>query len=214
MPTLEEQKKIVLEFAAIDEKISNCEEKINLCEASIKNKFLEMFGGMEKNISFSKIFIDDTKNGVKIPASEYLSEGKIPIIDQSVNEIAGYSNFEENFYKNLPCIIFGDHTEIFKYVDEKFFLGADGTKILIPADRNEIETIFLFYMLKIEYKPIGGYSRHFRNLVSQKFYLPPKEKQEKFAEYVKDIEGEKVAAQVQLEELKLSREKLVEKYFR
>ncbi|MBR6014119.1 MAG: N-6 DNA methylase [Selenomonadaceae bacterium] len=116
LPSLEEQKKIIGEFTELDEKISNCDKKIISCDLAIKNKFAEMFGGFEKNISFSKIFIDDTKNGEKIPASEYLTEGKIPIIDQSVNEIAGYSNSEENFYKNLPCIIFGDHTEIFKYV--------------------------------------------------------------------------------------------------
>ena len=214
MPTLEEQKKIIGEFSELDEKILSCEEKITASDILIKNKFSEMFGGMEKNISFSKIFIDDTKNGEKIPASEYLTEGKIPIIDQSVNEIAGYSNFEENFYKNLPCIIFGDHTEIFKYIEEKFFLGADGTKILIPADRNEIEIIFLFYMLKFEYKPVGGYSRHFRNLISQKFYLPPKNLQEKFAEFVAVAEEEKNSAKNLREKYLSERAALVEKYFR
>ena len=214
VPTLEEQKKIIGEFSELDEKILQCEEKISASDLAIKNKFSEMFGGLEKNISFSKIFIDDTKNGEKIPASEYLPEGKIPIIDQSVNEIAGYSNFEENFYKNLPCIIFGDHTEIFKYIEEKFFLGADGTKILIPADRNEIETIFLFYMLKFEYKPVGGYSRHFRNLISQKFYLPPKNLQEKFAEFVAVAEEEKNSAKILREKYLSERAALVEKYFR
>ncbi len=130
-----------------------------------------------------------------------------------MNEIAGYSNSEKNFYKNLPCIIFGDHTEIFKYVTEKFFLGADGTKILIPADRNEMEIIFLFYMLKFEYKIIGGYSRHFRNLVSQKFYLPPKELQEKFSKTVEMLENEKNLAKNLREKYLLEREELVKKYF-
>ncbi len=214
MPSIEEQKKIVEEFKLIDEKISVQEKIISDGDLKIKNKFAEMFGGFEKNISFSKICIDDTRNGEKIPASDYLTEGKIQIIDQSINEIAGYSNFEKNFYENLPCIIFGDHTEIFKFVREKFFLGADGTKILIPSDRNKIDTIFLFYMLKFEHKTTGGYSRHFRNLNSEKFYLPPKEIQEKFSKFVMEVEGEKKSAIESKKILEVERENLVEKYFK
>lgn len=214
MPSIEEQKKIVEEFKLIDEKISAQEKIISDGDLKIKNKFTEMFGGFEKNILFSKICIDDTRNGEKIPAADYLTEGKIQIIDQSINEIAGYSNFEKNFYENLPCIIFGDHTEIFKFVREKFFLGADGTKILIPSDRNKIDTIFLFYMLKFEHKTIGGYSRHFRNLNSEKFYLPPKEMQEKFSKFVLEVEGEKNSAIESKKILEVERENLVEKYFK
>ena len=214
VPSVEEQKKIISEFKLIDEKISAQEKIISDGDLKIKNKFTEMFGGFEKNISFSKICIDDTRNGEKIPASDYLTEGKIQIIDQSINEIAGYSNLEKKSYENLPCIIFGDHTEIFKFVTEKFFLGADGTKILIPSDRNKIDTIFLFYMLKFEHKIIGGYSRHFRNLNSEKFYLPPKEIQEKFSKYVFEVESEKNSAIESKKILEVERENLVEKYFK
>lgn len=214
VPSIEEQKKIISEFKLIDEKISAQEKIISDGDLKIKNKFTEMFGGFEKNILFSKICIDDTRNGEKIPAADYLTEGKIQIIDQSINEIAGYSNFEKNFYENLPCIIFGDHTEIFKFVREKFFLGADGTKILIPSDRNKIDTIFLFYMLKFEHKTTGGYSRHFRNLNSEKFYLPPKEIQEKFSKYVFEVESEKNSAIELKKILEVERENLVEKYFK
>lgn len=214
VPPLDEQKKIVDAFRAVDADIDAQKKVIAACDTDVKEKFAEMFGGVEKNISLSKICVDDTKHGEKIPASEYLSEGKFPIIDQSVNEIAGYSDSEENLYENLPCIIFGDHTEIFKYVTEKFFLGSDGVKILIPANRNEFNEIFLFHMLKTEYKPIGGYSRHFRNLNDTKFYLPPKELQEQFAEYVRVAEERKAAAQKRLAKLKAEREELVTKYFR
>ena len=77
-----------------------------------------------------------------------------------------------------------------------------------------MEIIFLFYMLKFEYKIIGGYSRHFRNLVSQKFYLPPKELQEKFSKTVEMLENEKNLAKNLREKYLLEREELVEKYFR
>ena len=51
-------------------------------------------------------------------------------------------------------------------------------------------------------------------MVSQKFYLPPKEKQEKFAEYVKEVEGEKNNLLETKKNLSAERERLVEKYFR
>lgn len=216
VPPLEEQKKIVEEFRAIDEEISAQEKIIAACDEDVKEKFAEMFGpySSKKDCKFLNLCSDDTSNGIKIPAENYLPEGDVPIIDQSVNEIAGYSKLNAPPYENLPCIIFGDHTEIFKYETEKFYMGADGVKIIIPTDRNQLNVLFLLYMLKIEYKPTGGYSRHFKNLGSAKFYLPPLELQEKFAEYVRENEAKKKSAQVRVEELKAAREELVVKYFR
>ena len=42
----------------------------------------------------------------------------------------------------------------------------------------------------------------------------PKELQEKFAEYVLAVENKKITAQKKLDDLKIFRENLVEKYFR
>ena len=117
-------------------------------------------------------------------------------------------------YDNLPCVIFGDHTEIFKFESEKFYLGADGTKIIIPVDRNKLNATFLFHMLRTEYRPLGGYARHLKNLKSLKFYLPPIELQEEFATYVKNCEAMKNSARIRREKLIHEREDLVTKYFR
>ena len=218
LPPVEVQSKIVEEFKAIAVQTYQIEENIQNLDAAIKNKFAELFDDYSsaKNYSFTSLCKDDTASGVKFQTSEYLKSGEIPIIDQSVNEIAGYMNLEDNPppYDDLPCIIFGDHTEIFKLERERFYLGADGTKIITPINRNELDTTFLFYMLKTEYRPLGGYARHFKNLKSLKIYLPPLELQEEFALYVENCESMKKSARKRLEELKSEREELVRKYFR
>ena len=78
---------------------------------------------------FDEIFVDMTRFGTKIPTSEYNDIGKYIIVDQSQNQVAGYTDNEQGLFNDLPAIIFGDHTRVIKYVDKPFFLGADGTKI-------------------------------------------------------------------------------------
>ena len=218
LPPLDVQRQIVAEFNSVHAQIAAQVDSIQNLDAAIKNKFFEMFDdySVAKNYSFTSLCKDDTASGVKFQTSEYLKSGDVPIIDQGANEIAGYMNVTNNLapYDDLPCVIFGDHTEIFKLEREKFYLGADGTKIIIPIDRNKLNAMFLFYMLRTEYKPLGGYARHFKNLKSLKFYLPPIELQEKFAEYVENCEALKKSAWNKKAELIAEREGLVRKYFR
>ena len=218
LPPIDVQKKIVEEFAALDAKILSAQEMITGLDADIKAKFNELFGiySTVKNYSFVTLCKDDTASGVKFQTSEYQTTGDIPIIDQGANDIAGYMNTKNNPspYEDLPCVIFGDHTEIFKFERKRFYLGADGTKIIVPVNRDELDATFLFYMLKIEYRPIGGYARHFKNLKSLKLYLPPLELQKKFAAYVENCEALKSSARANREKLILEREELVTKYFR
>ena len=67
---------------------------------------------------------------IKIPQGKYQKAGKYPIVDQGAEFIAGYSDDGKKLYSgDLPVVVFGDHTRIFKFVDFHFSLGADGTKI-------------------------------------------------------------------------------------
>ena len=212
------QRQIVAEFNSVDAQIAAQDDTIAKLNADIQAKFSALFEGYsdDKIYSFTTLCKDDTASGVKFQTSEYLKSGEVLIIDQGANEIAGYMNVANNPapYDDLPCVIFGDHTEIFKLVREKFYLGADGTKIIVPVDRNKLNAMFLFYMLRTEYKPLGGYARHFKNLKSLKLYLPPIELQEKFAAYVTNCEAMKESARRRREELISERAALVTKYFR
>ena len=111
--------------------------------------------------SFDEVLKDCTKLGTKIPTSEYLENGKYPIIDQGQNDIAGYYDSDDGLFEDVPTIVFGDHTRVVKYVDKPCFLGADGVKLLCPVDK-DINCKYLFYQLSYADIPNTGYNRHFK----------------------------------------------------
>ena len=47
---------------------------------------------------------------IKIQKSEFSINGKFPVIDQSTNPIAGYTDIEKALLDNGEYVIFGDHT--------------------------------------------------------------------------------------------------------
>ena len=110
---------------------------------------------------FTDVIYDVTKEGRKLPTSEYKDKGLYPIIDQGQNNIAGYTDEIDGLFSNVPAIIFGDHTRIIKYVDTPFFIGADGVKILKAKDE-KANYKFLYYALSSAKIPNTGYNRHFK----------------------------------------------------
>ena len=126
--------------------------------------------------TFDEVFIDKTKYGVKVQASEYGEQGEHIIIDQGQSQIAGYTDREEGLFEEVPVVIFGDHTRVIKYVDEPFFLGADGVKVLRSKDENA-NYKYLYYALKNARIPNTGYNRHFRWLKEIKINYPDSNKQ-------------------------------------
>lgn len=119
-------------------------------------------------IAFESLFKDKTRLGTKIKTDDYLECGKHPIVDQGQNEVAGYTNLEDGIYADVPAVIFGDHTRVIKYIDEPFFLGADGTKIL-KGYKPHSNQKYLYYALRAAKIPNLGYSRHFKCLKELKF---------------------------------------------
>ena len=121
----------------------------------------------------------------KVQKSEYLTVGKIPIIDQSKIYISGYTNDEQAIIiPTTPYIIFGDHTCIVKYVDFTFAQGADGIKILSP--NKKVIPKYFYYFLRNNKIESDGYKRHFSKLKELQFPLPPLSVQQ---EIVAEIEG-------------------------
>lgn len=125
-------------------------------------------------IPFSNGFIQ--KKG-KIPShintSDFQLAGNYPIVDQSINSIAGYTDDETKLFKEpLPVIIFGDHTRIFKFIDFSFAIGAQGTKIFIP-NKELFDPQFLFYNLSNLAIPNRGYNRHSKLLNEYSIVKPP-----------------------------------------
>ena len=66
--------------------------------------------------------------------SAYKEVGRLPVVDQGQDLIAGFVDDDDlRFRGHLPVIVFGDHTRIFKYVDFPFVAGADGTRLIVPS---------------------------------------------------------------------------------
>jgi len=113
---------------------------------------------------------------IKIPRGKYNKTGRYPIIDQGAEFIAGYTNDKDKLYSgNLPVIVFGDHTRIFKFVDFPFSVGADGTKLIQP--KNFLYPKYFFYYLSSLSIPSKGYNRHYKYL-KENFIVFPQQKSE------------------------------------
>jgi restriction endonuclease S subunit len=117
------------------------------------------------------IYVEARKH--KIKKSEYLTQGIIPVIDQSQEFIAGYINDETKAYDGpLPVIVFGDHTCTKKFIKFPFAVGADGTQLIRPKNQNRLDIRYLFYALFVVPVEQFGYQRHFKYLKDAKI-LPP-----------------------------------------
>ncbi len=136
--------------------------------------------------SFDEVFEDVTKLGVKMKTDEYHPIGKYQIIDQGQEAVAGYSDLEDGVFENVPAIVFGDHTRIVKYVDQPFFLGADGVKVLRSRFK-DANYRYLYYALKSVKIPNTGYNRHFKWLKEAKIYYPNSEEQSKIVSILDGI---------------------------
>ncbi len=108
----------------------------------------------------------------KIPSSGILDKGKIPVIDQSTDYIAGFTN-EQNSIINTkePRIVFGDHTRILKLINFDFARGADGTQVLLSNNKRMPQHLFYHTLLKIDLSNYG-YARHFKFLKGTRILLP------------------------------------------
>jgi type I restriction enzyme, S subunit len=107
----------------------------------------------------------------KIPASEILENGNVPVIDQSKEFICGFTNDEDARIRDNPKIIFGDHTRILKFINFDFARGADGTQMIASNSLSMPPHLFYHSLLKIDLSSYG-YARHFKFLKQSNITLP------------------------------------------
>ena len=134
---------------------------------------------------YKDIFFNISAKPYQILQSQIQASGVYPVISQSINYIEGYSNLCKVFNHNEPCIIFGDHTRVVKYVDFNFIVGGDGVKILCPKVNTKWSYYIITYVTsQIENK---GYSRHYGQLVKFKYLLPPKSEQIRIVQKIEEL---------------------------
>jgi type I restriction enzyme S subunit len=122
--------------------------------------------------------IEQVKYTRKIQRKDFLDDGQFPIVSQEAEFTNGYWDDETDVFRvSTPVVIFGDHTQVFKYVDFDFVLGADGVKVLQPRDF--LRPKFFFYELQAANFTSLGYARHYRLLKELVIKYPPLSEQQR-----------------------------------
>ena len=122
--------------------------------------------------------IEHVKYTKKVQRKEFLNEGTFPIVSQEADFTIGYWNDENDVFRvTTPVVIFGDHTQVLKYVDFDFVLGADGVKILLPC--KFLHPKFLYYQLQSVDFELLGYARHYKLLKEMEICFPPLAEQQR-----------------------------------
>ena len=136
--------------------------------------------------------------------SQYESSGFFPIVDQGKEQIAGYTCDETKLVRDVPGIVFGDHTREIKYVDYFFVPGADGVKWIRAVDGIGIR--YLFHCLLSLSIPSRGYNRHWNLVREMRIPVPPLEVQreivrilDQFTTLEAELEAELEARRTQYE---------------
>ena len=136
---------------------------------------------------FTILYRDVTKEGIKIPQEKYCLTGQFPIVDQGQRIIAGWWNDDDGIFKDVPAIIFGDHTRAIKYMEEPFFIGADGVKILRPTNVRD-NPKYLYYALQAAKIPKLGYSRHFKVVKELEIRMYSRDEQDEIVRVLEKID--------------------------
>ena len=200
-PSLEEQKKIASVLSALDSKIeinNHINAELEAMAKTLYDYWFVQFDFPDKNGKPYKtsggkmVWNEELKREIpdcwesimiencllkessikKIPTAEILEKGKFPVIDQSTDFIAGFTNDNEAIIKtDEPRIIFGDHTRILKLINFDFARGADGTQVMLSNNKRMPQHLFFNTLLKIDLSNYG-YARHYKFLKDISIILP------------------------------------------
>ncbi|MBD3906506.1 restriction endonuclease subunit S [Chryseobacterium sp. Ch-15] len=198
LPPLSTQRKIANILSGYDDLIENNQKRIKILEEMAQQTYEEWFVRMRFPGYETAVFDEDglpegwekdlvgnqlgkVKSTNKIKSSDIEKNGSIPVVDQSRDFIAGYTDDESAIikYEDTPFIVFGDHTRILKLVNFDFARGADGTQIIIS--NNECLPQHLLYLTLINVDLSNyHYARHYKYLKDSEIVIPSKNVANKF----------------------------------
>ena len=189
LPPMDIQKNIATILSRYDSLIENYQKQIKLLEEAAQRLYKEWFIDLRFPEHENTNIIDGVPEGwekkkvgeviakvprsKQIPTKDYQNEGAIPIIDQSRDYIAGYTDdIESRVESNEPYIVFGDHTRILKYVPFPFAKGADGTQLIMSNNLDLMPQCLLFTSLVSVDLSNYSYARHFKYLKEEEILIP------------------------------------------
>ena len=203
LPTMDRQRRIAEILFAYDNLIENNRKQIALLEEAAQRLYREYFVDLRFPGYENTKIVDGVPEGwgkelvgnliAKVPRTkqikvvDYLSEGVLPIIDQSREFVAGYTDDKDALVNTeLPIIVFGDHTRILKYIQFPFAKGADGTQLIISNTTRMPQSLFYFSLVAVDLSNYH-YARHFKYLKAEEIFVPPLDIANKFDKFASPI---------------------------
>ena len=188
IPSLAEQQAIVDVLSTYDDLIENNKKQIKLLEEAAQRLYKEWFVDLRFPGHETTPIVDGVPEGWKkvevgtciakvartkqVMTAELLEVGKIPVVDQSRNFIAGYINDEDTVVDlGIPIIVFGDHTRVLKYIQFPFAKGADGTQLIVTNNEKMPQSLFYCSLVNVDLSNYH-YARHFKYLKAEEILLP------------------------------------------
>lgn len=189
LPNKETQNRIAQILFRYDSLTENYQKQIKLLEEAAQRLYKEWFvdlnfPGYESTKVVDSVpegwerkkigdLISKTQRTKQVPTNCYQSVGSIPIIDQSKNYIAGYTDDEEcKVSVKIPYIVFGDHTRVLKFIPFSFAKGADGTQLIMTNDLKRMPQSLFYNSLKHVDLSNYSYARHFKYLKEEQILVP------------------------------------------
>lgn len=199
-PPIGIQRSIADVLSSYDDLIENNQKQIKLLEEAAQRLYKEWFVDLRFPGYEDTPIVDGVPEGwerlpvgeliEKIPrttqimASEYEKEGPIPIIDQSREFIAGYTDNHASLVNvGKPVIVFGDHTRILKYIQFPFAKGADGTQLIVSNTDRMPQSLFYCSLVGVDLSNYH-YARHFKYLKAEELLVPTQVIAEAFDHFV------------------------------
>jgi type I restriction enzyme S subunit len=218
IPDICEQQKAINIFDKMDELISCRKEQLAKLDELVKARFVEMFGDYKVN---NKNFECYKGNELfKFSSGKFLPEEKRFNIGVPVYGGNGIAWYTEEALIDYPTIIIGRvgaqcgniHTvmEPVWITDNAIFIKEYKIKKHTLEFLTELMKMMDFY----QYADFSGQPKITQKpLENSNFIVPPIEEQKKFTAFVEQTEKTKAEVQKSLDELKILKKSLMQKYF-
>ena len=188
VPDIGTQNRIASVLSSYDALIENNQKQIKLLEEAAQRLYKEWFVDLRFPGHETTPIVDGIPEGWKkvevgtciakvartkqVMTADLLEVGKIPVVDQSRNFIAGYTNDEETVVDlGIPIIVFGDHTRVLKYIQFPFAKGADGTQLIVTNNEKMPQSLLYCSLVNVDLSNYH-YARHFKYLKAEEILLP------------------------------------------
>jgi type I restriction enzyme S subunit len=168
LPTKTEQSAIGTVLFDIDSLIENLEKLIEkkklikqgaMQELLTVKKRLSGFNGKWEAKRLGELLYYEQPTKYIVKSDEYSSRNNIPVLTAGKSFILGYTNEENNIFRDLPAIIFDDFTTASQFVDFPFKVKSSAIKILKPVNKHT-DLRFVFGKMQLINFKLGDHKRY------------------------------------------------------